>query len=77
MFSCDCFFLVISSLFVFQVCAEAFNPDEEEEDTEQRVRMSELHQAPLQCDRQMSVRHLVLSTCAFVLSGCDTPTLTK
>lgn len=54
MFSCDCFFLVISSLFVFQVCAEAFNPDEEEEDTEQRVRMSELHRAPLQCDRHLA-----------------------
>lgn len=28
-------------LFFFQVCAEAFNPDEEEEDTEQRVRVRE------------------------------------
>uniref|UniRef100_A0A8C3V9F6 cAMP-dependent protein kinase type II-alpha regulatory subunit n=1 Tax=Catharus ustulatus TaxID=91951 RepID=A0A8C3V9F6_CATUS len=37
LFSCFLFFLLISSLFFFQVCAEAFNPDEEEEDTEQRV----------------------------------------
>lgn len=44
----------------FPVCAEAFNPDEEEEDTEQRVRMNELHHAwpSLRFDRQMSVSHI-------------------
>lgn len=65
-FLCNCF-LPLSSVFFFQVCAEAFNPDEEEEDTEQRVRASELHHVwlSLQLDRQMSVRHLFPTTCAF------------
>lgn len=39
------------------VCAEAFNPDEEEEDTEQRVRVRESLHAwfSLQIDRQMYI----------------------
>lgn len=55
LFSCNYFFLLTSSLFFFQVCAEAFNPDEEEEDTEQRVRVRESLHAwfSLQIDRQM------------------------
>lgn len=53
------------------VCAEAFDPDEEEEDTEQRVRMNELRRAwfSLQLDKQTSVRQTSLPFVHFILRG--------
>lgn len=35
---CECLAVTFNNLFYHTVCAEAFNPDEDEEDKEQRVR---------------------------------------
>lgn len=66
------FDIIILMYFFFSiVCAEAFDPDEEEEDTEQRVRMNELHRAwfSLQPDKQTSVCATSLPFVHFILRG--------